>query len=157
MSPKLSQPQPEPFFMVFPWTKAAGMLFVLSLGVMLVYRLSQTGGAHVHRACFFAMLVAGAAGAAGLYAVGKSWGRDVYWVLTAVIIAAAIRVLIGGGGVAIITFFTSVHRSWFILFLGVYYIVFLAADTWLALWILRNSEIKDGEQRVHGNIWDLFS
>ncbi len=148
--------QREPFFMVFPWGKVAGLLFLLSLGSMLVYRLSQTGGVHVNRACLFAMIVAGLAGAAGVYTVGKTWGRDVYWVLAGVMIAAAVRLLISGGGVAIITFFTDIHRSWFILFLGVYYLAFLAADTWLALWILRNSDMKEREQRIHGNLWDIF-
>ena len=143
--------------MVFPWGKVAGVLFLVVFGGMLVYRLSQTGGAHVNQACLFAMIVAAVAGIAGLYAVGKTWGRDVYWVLVGVMIAAAIRLLIGGGGVAIITLFTDIHRSWFILFLGIYYTAFLAADTWLALWILRNSEMKDRERRIHGNVWDMLS
>ncbi len=149
--------QPEPFFMIFPWGKVGWMLFLVVFGAMFVYRLSATGGAHVNQACLFAMIVASAAGIAGFYAVGKTWGRDVYWVLAGVMIAAAIRLLIGGGGVAIITVFTDIHRSWFILFLGIYYAAFLAVDTWLALWILRNSEMKDREPRIHGNVWDMFS
>lgn len=148
--------QPEPFFLIFPWAKMAGSLFLVALGAMFVYRISQTGGAHVNEACLLAMIVAGAAGAAGIYAVGKTWGRDVYWVLTGVMIAAAIRLLISGSGVAIITFFTDIHRSWFVLFLGIYYLAFLAVDTWLALWILRNSRVKDQERRIHGNLWDMF-
>lgn len=72
-------------------------------------------------------------------------------------IAAVIRMLISGGGVAIITFFTDIHRSWFVLFMGIYYVAFLTVDTWLALWILRNSELKERERRIHGNMWDLFS
>ena len=147
----------EPFFMVFPWGKVAGMLFLVVLGVMFVYRLSETGGAHVNQSCLFAMIVAAAAGLLGLYAIGKTWGRDIYWVLTGVMLACVIRLLIGGVGVAIITFFTSVHRSWFILFLGVYYLGFLAVDTWFALWVLRNSELKDRKQRIHGNVWDMLS
>lgn len=135
----------------------AWLLFLLALGAMFVYRISQTGGSHVNEACLFAMIVAGAAGGVGVYAIGKTWGRDVYWVLTGVMIAAAIRLLISGGGVAIITFFTDIHRSWFVLFLGVYYLAFLAVDTWLALWILRNSQMKDRERRIHGNLWDMFS
>lgn len=149
--------QSAPFFMVFPWGRVAWMLFLLSLGAMFVYRLSETGGSHVNKACFFAMIVAAIAGLAGLYAVGKTWGQDVYWVLAGVMIAAAIRLLIGGGGVAIITFFTDIHRSWFILFLGIYYLAILAVDMWLALWILRNSEIKEREQSIHGNVWDMLS
>jgi hypothetical protein len=149
--------QSDPFFMIFPWGKVAGMLFLVIFGSMFVYRLSETGGVHVNEACLFAMIVAAVAGLTGFYAIGKTWGRDVYWVLMGVMIAAAIRLLIGGGGVAIIAFFTDIHRSWFVLFLGIYYAAFLAVDTWLALWILRNSEIKDREQQIHGNLWDMLS
>ena len=154
-SPK-SKPA-EPFFLLFPWPQAAGILFLLVLISMVVYRLSQTGGLEVHRACLPAMIVALAAGLAGLYTIGKTWGRDIYWVLMGVMIAAAIRLLIGGGGVAIITFFTDIHRSWFVLFLGVYYLAFLMVDTWLALWILKNSRTDNRKQRIHGNFWDMFS
>ncbi len=149
--------QKDPFFLLFPWGKVGVMLFFLLFGAMLVYRLSETGGLHVSRACLVAMIVGGAAGLSGIYIISKMWGRDVYWVLIGVMIAAAIRLLIGGSGVAIITFFTNVHRSWFVLFLGIYYAAFLAVDTWLAVWILRHSEMKDREQRIHGNIWDAFS
>ena len=142
--------------MIFPWGKVGWMLFLVVFGTFFVYRLSEAGGVHVNQACFYAMIVAVVAGISGFYAIGKTWGRDVHWVLTGVMIAAAIRMLISGGGVAIITFFTDIHRSWFILFLGIYYIAFLAVDTWLALWILRNSEMKDQERRIHGNLWDII-
>ena len=143
--------------MVFPWGKVGWMLFLTVFGAFFVYRLSETGGTHVNQACLFAMVVAATAGIASFYAIGKTWGRDVYWVLMGVMIAAAIRLLIGGGGVAIITLFTDIHRSWFILFLGIYYLAFLAVDTWFALWVLRNSEMKDQERRIHGNVWDMLS
>ncbi len=155
MSPK--RQQSDLFFMIFPWGKVAGMLFLVVFGAMFIYRLSETGGAHVNRACLFSMIVAATAGILGLYAVGKTWGRDIYWVLTGVMLACVIRLLIGGVGVAIITFFTNVHRSWFILFLGVYYLGFLGVDTWFALWVLRNSELKNRKRKIHGNIWDMFS
>jgi len=154
MSPK--KQQSDPFFMIFPWGKVAGILFLVIFGAMFIYRLSETGGVHVNRACLFAMVVSGAAGIMGFYAIGKTWGRDVHWVLVGVMIAAAIRLLIGGGGVAIITFFTNIHKTWFILFLGIYYLAFLAVDTWFALWVLRNSELKDREQKIHGNMWDML-
>ena len=139
--------------MVFPWGKVAGMLFLVVFGAMFIYRLSETGGAHVNQSCLFAMTVAGVAGITGFFAIGKTWGRDVHWVLVGVMIAAAIRLLIGGGGVAIIVRFTDIHRSWFVLYLGVYYLAFLVVDTWLAVWILRNSELNKQEKNIHGNLW----
>ncbi len=146
----------EPFFMIFPWGKVAGMVFLLLFGVMFVFRLSETGGLHVSRACLTAMIISVIAGLTGLYIISKGWGRDAYWVLMVAAIAAAIRLLISGAGTAIITFFMDIHRSWFVLFLGIYYVIFLAADTWLALWILRNSELSKQERNVHGDLWDIF-
>ncbi|MHC4551575.1 MAG: hypothetical protein ACYSUT_02245 [Planctomycetota bacterium] len=147
----------HPFFMIFPWGKVAGLVFLLIFAVILVYRISETGGLHVSRACLSAMIISLIAGLTGLYVISEMWGKDVYWVLAGVMIAAAIRLLISGAGTAIITFFMDIHRSWFVLFLGVYYIVFLTADTWLALWILRNSNTNKQEHEVHGNLWDMFS
>lgn len=146
----------EPFFMIFPWGKVAGLICLLLFGVIFIFRLSETGGLHVSRACLTAMIISVVSGLAGLYVISKGWGRDVYWVLTGVAIAAAIRLLISGAGTAIITFFMDIHRSWFVLFLGIYYMIFLATDTWLALWILRNSELTKQEHKVHGNLWDIF-
>ncbi|MCI0498257.1 MAG: hypothetical protein L0Y36_01050 [Planctomycetales bacterium] len=153
MTPK--QKQRDPFFMLFPWGKVTGLLFLLVFGAMIVYRLSETGGIDAHRACLAAMIAAGVCGGVGLYAIGKTWGRGVYWVLGGVMIASAIRLLIGGAGVAIITFFTEIHRSWFVLFLGIYYMAFVAADSWFALWVLRNSEWKTPDETKHGNLWDI--
>ena len=157
MKPRRSNQLQKSFLLLFPWGKVAGMLFLLALISMGVYRLSQTGNSNMRQACLPAMVVASVAGLAGIYAVAKTWGRDLYWVLMGVMIAAAIRLLISGGGVAIITFFTDIHRSWFVLFLGIYYLAFLSVDTWLALWILKHSKSNNQEQRIHGNLWDMFS
>jgi hypothetical protein len=154
---KKKDKQAEPFLLLFPWGKVGWMLFLTVFWFFFIYRLSETGGAHVNQACLFAMIVAAIAGITGFYAIGKTWGRDVHWVLVGVMIAMVIRMLISGGGVAIIIFFTDIHRSWFVLFLGIYYIAFLAVDTWFSLWILRNSEMNDREQKRHGNFWDIVS
>jgi hypothetical protein len=149
--------QGEPFFMIFPWGKVAGMLFLLVFGVMLVYRLSEAGGPHIKQACLLAIPVSLTAGLLGLYAIGKTWRRDIHWILIGVMLACVIRLLIGGAGVAIIAFFTNVQRSWFVLFLGIYYTAFLVVDTWVALWVLRNSKIKlEDQEIVHGNFWDII-
>lgn len=146
-----------PFFMIFPWGRVAAILFFVFFASLFVYRLSETGGFHVSRACFIALVIAVTSGLAGIYVISELWGKDVYMVLAGVMIAAVIRLLISGSGFAIITFFMDIHRSWFVLFLGVYYLVFMAVDTWLALWILRNSEMKEREYITHGNLWDIFS
>ena len=147
--------QPEPFLMVFPWGKVAiGLLGMLFFGLLL-YRLSQMGGLVSSRACLAAVIVSGIGGGLGLYIIGKTWRRDVYFMLAGAMIAMIIRLLIGGGGVAIIARFTDIHRSWLVLYLGIYYLAFLAVDTWLALWILRNSELNKREKNIHGNLWDI--
>lgn len=147
--------QAEPFFMLFPWGKVAVLCLLFFFSSVFVYRLSETGGIEASRACLMAMIVAGLAGGLGLYVIGKTWRRDVYFMLAGAMIAMIIRMLIGGGGVAIITLFTDIHRSWFVLFLGIYYLVFLVVDTWLALWVVRNSELKDRKKPKHGNLWDF--
>ena len=143
--------------MIFPWGKMALIPFLAAFGAMLVYRLSQTGGRAVNQACLLALVVEILAGIVGFTVIAKTWGKDAHWVLVGVMIAAAIRLLISGAGVAIIALFTNVHQSWFILFLGIYYGAFLVIDTWLAIWILRNSEMKEREQQLHGNMWDIIS
>lgn len=148
--------QRAPFFMIFPWLKVSAGFFIIFLGMMVVYRLSETGGTDIHHACLAAIIVAATSGILGLYVIGTTWGRDAYRVLLGVTAALLIRLLICGTSFAIIIPFTTVHRSWYVLFLMVYYLAFLGMDTWLALWILKNSRIneKDSDQR-HGNLWDI--
>ena len=92
----------------------------------------------------------------GVYIISELWGKDLYVVFAGVMTAGVIRLLISGSGFAIISFFMDIHRSWFVLFLGIYYLVFMAVDTWLALWILRNSEFKERKLITNGNLWDIF-
>lgn len=150
--------QQAPFFILFPWFKVAAGLFLILLGMMAVYRLSEAGGTRTTHACLAAMIVAGTAGISGLYIIAKMWGRDGYWVLVGVMGALVIRPLISGASFAIIIPFTKIDKSWYIFFLAVYYIAFLVIDTWFALWILRHSELKINEQKetVHGNLWDII-
>lgn len=153
---RIDKPQ-EPFLMIFPWGKVTGIMFLAALLGMVVFRMSQPAGQDVHRACFWSFIVTGVAGACGIYPVSKAWGKEAYGVLIGIMIASVIRLLISGAGVAIIAFFTNIHRSWFVLFLGIYYLLFLTVETWLAIWVLRNSQLKNREPSIHGNVWDVFS
>lgn len=150
------QQKRDPFLLIFPWGKVSGFLFLLFFGMFFSYRISETGGFHVKQACLAAIIIAGLAGISGFYVIGKTWGQDVYAVLIGNMIATAIRLLICGCGVAIITRFTDIHLSWFILFVGVYYITFMAVDISFSVWVLRNSDIKEQKERLHGNLWDIF-
>ena len=145
-----------PFFMIFPWGKVAAIIFFVFFASLFVYRLSETGGFHVRRACFIAFVIAVTSGLTGIYVISEMWGKDVYLVLIGVVSAMVTRLLISGSGFAIITFFMDIHRSWFVLFLGIYYLVFMTVDTWLALWILQNSEFKERKYIRNGNVWDIF-
>jgi thiosulfate reductase cytochrome b subunit len=55
--------------------------------------------------------------------------------VSAIMTGSSIRILICGAGVAIITFFTQINKSWYIFYIGIYYILFMAVDTGLALWM----------------------
>ena len=127
------------------------LFFFVSL---FVYRLSETGGDHVNRACFAAIITASVAGVCGLYIISKMWRKHIYWVMIGAMFGAVIRLLISGVGTAIITSFTDIHRTWYVCFLGFYYIAFLILDTGLALWILRHSDSGTQEDGFNGNFWD---
>jgi hypothetical protein len=155
MSPE--KKQQAPFFLIFPWFKVAAGAFIIFLGMMVVFRLSEASATHINHACLAAMIVAATSGFLGFYVIGKTWGRDAYGVLLGVMMALIIRLLISGTSFAIIIPFTKIHRSWYVLFLIVYYLAFLGMDTWFALWILKHSQIKDkGNDQRHGNLWDVI-
>lgn len=142
--------------MLFPWGKAALVCFGVLFSAVFVYRLSETAGLAARRACLTAMFVTLGGGLIGLYSVAKTWGREVYAVLIGVLAGAVIRLLICGASLAIIVPFTTIDRSWYVLFLGVYYTGFLAVDTWFALWVLRNNQSEiEKQNKIHGNLWDI--
>lgn len=143
----------------FPYARFSGLMIILVIGSLFVYRLSETGGKPSQNACLAAMAVSFLAAIAGLIPIYKAWGKDLFWVLMGVFLSSAIRLLIGFLGVVIIILFTDLLRIQFVGFLGLFYVAFLAIDTWLALWILRNTKVDkndDQETAVHGNIWDII-
>lgn len=142
--------------MLFPWIKAALLVLLAAFIVIFIFRLSETGGDHSKEACFAAMITAAAAGLCSLYPIGKTWRKGVMIAFVAIMVGSAIRLLIGGAGVAIITFFTQVNRIWYILYVVIYYVLFLMIDTAFALWMLNHCRKDDHEDRqVHGNLWDM--
>ena len=144
----------------FPYGKFSGLMTILVIGSLFVYRLSETGGKSSQNACLSAMAVSFLAAFVGLIPIYKAWGKDLLWVLTGVFLSSVIRLLIGFFGVVIMALFTDLLRMHFVGFLGLFYVAFLAIDTWLALWILRNTKVEkddDQETAVHGNIWDIIS
>lgn len=144
----------------FPFGRLFGWVLLLMVSGMFVYRLSETGGRICQTACLWAAGISLFAGAAGLIPVYKVWGKDLFWVILGVFLSGATRLLIGFLGVVIIIFFTDIQRTRFVGYLALYYTALLAFDTWLALWVLRNTKIeeKDDEQEtaVHGNLWDVI-
>jgi len=143
--------------MLFPWIKAALLMLLVAFLVVFIFRLSETGGDHSQEACFAAMVTVGAAGLCSLYPIGKIWRKGVMIAFLAIMIGSAIRLLIGGAGVAIIAFFTQVNKIWYILYVAIYYVLFLMVDMAFALWMLNHCKKDDCEDRqVHGNLWDMF-
>lgn len=144
----------------FPYAKFSGWMVFLVIGSLFIYRLSETGGKSAQTACLSAMAISFLAAFLGLIPIYKAWGKDLFWVLISVFLSSTIRLLIGFLGAVIIILFTDILRTKFVGFLGLFYVALLALDTWLALWILRNTKVnKDGDQEtvVHGNIWDIIS
>lgn len=145
---------------IFPFGKFCGIITLLVIGGMFVFRLSETGGPSSKMACFSAMGLSFLSASLGLYPVYKVWGKDILWTLLGVFLSNLIRLLIGFIGVVIIFSFTRLQRIQFVFFLALFYTVFLIVDTWLALWVLQNAEsieANDREVAVHGNMWDIVS
>lgn len=147
---------PEPFFMIFPWLRTAGLISLFTFVLILVWRLSETAGIESYHACTAAMMTTVLMGLCSLYPLCKIWREPVIVGVIAVMIGSAIRLLIGGAGVAIITFFTQLNKSWFVFYVAVYYVFFLIMDTAFALWMLNYCRRNDDkEHQVHGNLWDM--
>jgi hypothetical protein len=142
----------------FPYGQLCGAAGLIGIGGVFVYRLSETGGKTSETACLWAIVIALAAAAIGVVPIIKTWGRQLLWVLLGFFLSGVIRLLIGALGVGIIFLFTSIDRIQFVGFLAFFYTAFLAADTWLALWILRNTRIENEiqETAIHGNVWDFI-
>ena len=146
-----------PFLLIFPWAKAFGLLFLFVFVLLFVYRVSSTGGHDIEQSCFAAIIVSAVPGLVSFFVVANSWGKDAHGVLVSAILAFVIRLLTAGAGIAIITIFTGINRSWFVGFLGFYYLAFLGIDICFTLWMLRNSDLKEQKEMIHGNLWDAFS
>jgi hypothetical protein len=158
--PVQSSPRRQGNGVRFPYGKLSGWVILLVVGVLFVYRLSETGGKSSQAACLSAMVISFLAAFAGLIPIYKSWGKDLFWVLMGVFLSSTIRLLIGFLGAVIIFLFADIQRIQFIGFLALFYAALLAIDTWLALWILRNTEVDNDENQgtvIHGNIWDIIS
>lgn len=144
----------------FPYGKFSGWVILLVVGGLFVYRLSETGGQSSQAACLSAIVISFLAAFAGLIPIYKAWGKDLFWVLMGVFLSSTIRLLIGFLGAVIIILFADIQRIQFVGFLGLFYAALLAIDTWLALWILRNTNVEKDENQenmIHGNIWDIIS
>jgi hypothetical protein len=146
---------------VFPVKNLCWWIVLLVIGGTFVYRLSETGGKQCQAACLAAVTTSFLAAIIGLIPVYKVWGKDLLWVFLGVFISGVIRLLIALCGTGIIIFFTTLSRIQYVGFLAIYYIAFLAIDTWLALWVLNNVKNdhndQDQEKVIHGNIWDIIS
>ena len=148
---------PQPFFMIFPWIRTAGLLFLLTFIVIFIFRLSETGGPESGRACIAAIITSVTAAVCSIYPVGKVWRKEILAVLTAVMIGSAIRLLIGGTGLAIIAFFTQINKIWYIFYVVIYYILFMTVDTAFAIWMFDYCRKDNKERSIHGNLWDMVS
>ncbi|MBP8605364.1 MAG: hypothetical protein KBI46_05935 [Phycisphaerae bacterium] len=140
----------------FPFGRLVFFTGLLAVGGMFIYRLSETGGQMSQTACLSAAAVSLLSALVGIIPVVKTWRRELLWVLLGFFLSGIIRLLIGTLGVVIIILFTKIQRIQFIGYLALFYTAFLAADTWLALWILQNTRIQKQETAVHGTIWDII-
>jgi len=100
-------------------------------------------GTDASNGCFWAILVSGIAACGGLvpivYAVRASSSLSIAFVLA----SGAIRLLLALVGAVIIVVFIRINPMWFVVWLGLFYVVMLGWEVWLAARMMnRHTEAK---------------
>lgn len=142
------------FFLDPPWRFVRGMGFFLVLSVCGLLRASEFGDADIQDACRAGLLVSGLGGAAGGWPILSSRGKSCWRLLGGALLGGGIRLLIGLAGLVIILLFTEIHRLWVLMFILAGYLVFLAADTAVVVWILSRTVSDEEQDLVQRNLWD---
>lgn len=127
------------------------------LSICILLRLSEFGSPERIAACRAALILSGIAGLLSALPIISSWGKSGWRVVGGILIGSMIRLLIGPVGVVIILAFTDVDRGWFLIYLGITYVLFLGADTAIGIGLLKRVKWNDDDVSVHGNLWDCVS
>lgn len=125
------------FYFRPPWGLLAGVGVFLLIGLSFLQRCSELGGPEVIRACQAGRWTAAAAAAAGLLPMLRAWDRDGFRFLRGFFIGAFIRFGLGFGGICLLLLGTSIQPLWLVVFFGLSYAFFTAAETAIVLWLLK--------------------
>lgn len=130
-------PASDFFYLCPPWGLLAGVGLFLLFGLSFLQRCSELGGAEVIRACQAGRWAAAAAAAAGLLPMLSGWSRDGFRFLRGFFVGAALRLVLAFGGICLLLWKTSIQPLWLVVFFGVSYGMFIAAETAVILWLLK--------------------
>ncbi len=144
----------DEFFLNPPWKLVFGAGGFLLVGVCALLRLSEFGAAEKAPACRAALVLAGFAGAAGLWPIVTGWGKSGWRIVGGILAGGLIRLLLTPVGIVIIFAFTEIDRMWLLVYLGIAYVLFLGTDTAVGVWMLKRIHWNDDEVGVHGNLWN---
>lgn len=125
------------FYFRPPWGLLTGVGFFLLFGLSFLQRCSELGGPEVIRACQWGRWAAAAAAAAGLVPLLRGWDRDGFRFLRGFFVGAAVRLVLGFGGIGLLLMGTSIQPFWLVVFFTLSYGMFMAAETAVVLWLLK--------------------
>lgn len=147
----------DDFFLDPPWKIVFGVGGFLLLGVCVLLRFSEFGSQERISACRAALLLSGIAGLVGGWPIVTGWGKSGWRIVGGILAGGLIRLLIEFLGLVIIFAFTEIHRTWLIFFVGIGYMLFLAADTAIGIWLLSRVVWNEDDADIHGNFWNCIS
>ena len=104
-------------------------------------------GADALNACFWAIVVSGIAACGGFIPIAAGSRAASSLSIASVLASGAIRLLLALAGVVIIILFVKVNAMWFAAWLGLFYVVMLGWEVWLATRII-NKHTRTGAAKV---------
>lgn len=124
---------------VRPW-KLLSVVFVTVLLFAFVYRLAEHYGEDAIYGCKYAIGISGLAGIASLLPVLIIRHSSAQWFFLSMIIGSGARLFVTILGLAVVALIIDVCRMWFFGYVGLFYCLFLVAETLFAVRVLRQDQ-----------------
>ncbi len=125
----------------------------LALVFIFVYRYCEQAGELARRSCVAAMIGSIIAGATALGVVLTGIWQESHKVVVSVMIAGAVRLLIGFIAVAVTLHFVMVSYGWFLSCYGIFYTAFVIADTFLIVRLFKGRVSEKDDAHYEHVVW----
>lgn len=121
------------------------VLFVVVTAISVSLRFSEVHGPMARRGCVLAVYLSLFAAAAGIIPLMRASKDKADKLFVAMLFGAAIRIVITGGGIAVITIIAEKEqRFWFLAWTVVFYLLFLCIETIEAVYCMKKLEFENG-------------